>query len=122
MAKKILAVDDDKTMLEFIRGALVPHGYEVTCVSGGKEAIDILKEQTFDCVILDYYMPEKDGLDVVGSMYSRKDRTPTIVFTNKIEAHHEAGVQGFGIVREVLKKPCSVEVLFETVERVMNDD
>ena len=122
MAKKILAVDDDKTMLVFIKNTLMKHGYEVTCVSGGEEAIEILKEQTFDCVILDFYMPEKDGLDVVGSMYSRKDRTPTIVFTNKIEAHHEAGVQGFGIVREVLKKPCSVEVLFETVERVMNDD
>ena len=117
----ILAVDDDKTMLEFIRGALVPHGYEVTCVSGGKEAIEILKEQTFDCVILDFYMLEKDGLDVVGSMYSRKDRTPTIVFTNKIEPHHEACIQGFGIVREVLKKPCPAEKLLETVGRIVND-
>ena len=121
MGKHILAVDDDNTMLEFIKNALTPHGYEVICVSGGKEAIEILKEQTFDCVILDFYMPEKDGLDVVGSMYSRKDRTPTIVFTNKIEPHHEAGVQGFGIVREVLKKPCSAEELIEAVERVLAD-
>ena len=119
MGKHILAVDDDKTMLEFIRGVLVPHGYEVTCASGGKEAIEILKEQTFDCVILDFYMPEKDGLDVVGSMYSRKDRTPTIVFTNKIEPHHEAGVQGFGIVKAVLKKPCTVEKLTEVVKSVL---
>ena len=121
MGKHILAVDDDKTMLVFIKNTLMKHGYEVTCVSGGKEAIEILKEQTFDCVILDFYMPEKDGLDVVGSMYSRKDRTPTIVFTNKIEPHHEAGVQGFGIVREVLKKPCPAEKLLEAVGWSVND-
>ena len=119
MGKRILAADDDNTMLGFIKNVLAPHGYEVTCVSGGIEAIELLKEQTFDCVILDFYMPEKDGLDVVGSMYSRKDRTPTIVFTNKIEPHHEAGIQGFGIVREVLKKPCSAEKLLETVESVI---
>lgn len=117
MGKRILAVDDDRVVLQFIRSVLTPHGYDVTCVDGGQAAIDILKEQTFTCVILDFYMPEKDGLDVIDSMYKRKDRTPTIVFSAKLEAHYEAAVQGFGIVREVLKKPCSPAKLVETVDR-----
>lgn len=120
MKNRILAVDDDKVMLEFIRGALTGAGYDVTCVTGGQDAIDILAQQIFDAIVLDYYMPGKDGLDVVASMYSRKDRTPTIVFTtSKIEPHHEAGVQGFGIVKAVLKKPCTVEKLTEVVKSVL---
>ena len=47
--KRILAVDDDSVMIGFIKNALSSHGYEVTCLTGGKEAIEILKEQTFDC-------------------------------------------------------------------------
>ncbi|MBR5970896.1 MAG: response regulator [Lachnospiraceae bacterium] len=122
MAKKILAVDDDNTMLEFISCTLTQKGYDVTCITGGQEAIDILKEQVFDGMILDFYMPGKDAIDVIGSMYTRGDHTPTIVFSSKLSASHEAAVQGFaGITREVLKKPCTAEKLVEAVERVVNN-
>ena len=120
MKTRILAVDDDNTMLIFIRDTLTAAGYDVTCVTGGQEAIDILKEQSFDGMILDFYMPGKDAIDVIGSMYTRGDRTPTIVVSSKLTAHHEAAVQGFvGITREVLKKPCTADKLVETVERVI---
>ena len=48
---KILAVDDDPVMLGFVRDALFANGYDAICASGGQEAIDILKQQTFDCAI-----------------------------------------------------------------------
>ena len=121
MEKRILAVDDDNVMLGFVRDTLTGAGYSVACTSSGREAMELLAREKYDCIVLDFYMPDKDGLDVVGSMYSRSDRTPTIVFTSKLEPHHEAGVQGFGIVREILKKPGTATELLKAVERVLSD-
>ncbi|MBR5969306.1 MAG: response regulator [Lachnospiraceae bacterium] len=116
--KRILAVDDDETTLGFVSEVLSAQGCEVVCASGGAEAIEILKEQSFDGVVLDFYMPEKDGLDVIASMYGRKDRTPTIIFTSKLSPAYEAAVQGFGITREILYKSCTASQLAEAVKRV----
>ena len=117
MGKKVLAVDDDRVMLEFLRTVLCEGGYETTCASGGQEAIDILRAQRFDCVLLDFDMPEKDGVDVCGSMFRRKDRTPTIIFTSKIEVAQEACMRGLANVTDTLKKPCSMDRILASVAR-----
>ena len=118
MAKKILAVDDDPVMLGFVRDTLYANGHDAICAFGGREAIDLLMRQTFDCVILDFKMPDRDGIDVAAYMFKRKDRTPVIVFTSKMQPHEEATLQGLANVREFLKKPCSEESLLKTVDRV----
>ena len=121
MGKKVLAVDDDHTMLTFVRDVLEADGYNVTCAGGGQEAIDILEKSRFDCVVLDYFMPDKDGFDVMGAMYKHKDRTPTIVFTSGIKPHNEAALQGLGNVWRVLKKPCNAETLLRAVGDVFRE-
>ena len=118
MAKKILAVDDDLVMLGFVRDILYANGYDTICATGGQEAIDILKQQAFDCAILDYKMPGKDGMDVAASMFQRRDKTPVIVFTAKVQEHEKAAFLGLANVKEFLKKPCSQKTLLETVDRV----
>ena len=119
MTKKVLAIDDDLLMLGFIRDALHADGYEVVCVEGGQDAINILDEYQFDCVVLDFYLPDRDGLDIVSAMYKKRLQTPAIIFSSSISPHRENYLQGFGIVKEILKKPCSVEKLSETVGRVV---
>ena len=122
MGKRVLAVDDDAMMLAVIRNTLRNAEYEVTCAASGREAIDRLKMEKYDCIVLDFYMPDNDGLDVVGFMYSKRIRIPVIIFSSNIEAYHEAGVQAFGVVKEILKKPSSVSELLQTVERVIREE
>ena len=122
MGKKVLAADVDTMSLEFIRIVLTQAGYDVTCVDGGQAAIDMLMHETFACVILELYMPGKDSLDVINAMYKRKDRTPAIVVSSKMDKYYEAAVQGFGIVREILRKPCTAQRLVETVNRVLESN
>ena len=117
IGKKILAVDDDPIMLGFVRDILHANGYDAICATGGQEAIDILKQQTFDCAILDIKMPGKDGIDVAASMFKRRDKTPVIVFTSKEQAREEAILQGLANGREFLKKPCSEYRLLAAVGR-----
>ena len=62
-------------------------------------------------------MTDRDGIDVAASMFQRKDKTPVIVFSSKVQMHEEAAIQGLANVREFLKKPCSEKTLLETVEK-----
>ena len=117
--KRILVVDDDDMMLGFVSNALSSPEYEVTCVKDGKQSIDVLKEGGFDLVILDFYMPEADGFDVLANMHKGKDETPVIVFSSKIDAHYEAAVQMFKNMRTVIRKPCPADELRETVKEVL---
>lgn len=58
---KILLVDDDKDMLTLSSMWLKKTGHEVVSVTSGKEALDYLKTDKPDLIILDYAMPEMDG-------------------------------------------------------------
>jgi two-component system response regulator PilR (NtrC family) len=62
---RILVVDDEHSMREFLEIMLNKEGYLVDAAAGGDEAIDLLKKEAFDLVITDIRMKEVDGLDVL---------------------------------------------------------
>lgn len=59
--KHILAVDDSPSYREHIAEALRSDGYEVLTAGSGEEALELLSEKTFDCILLDVMMPGMDG-------------------------------------------------------------
>ena len=59
---KILVVDDEPDILEFVGYNLKQEGYAVLTANNGLAAIDIAKEKTPDLVILDVMMPDMDGI------------------------------------------------------------
>jgi DNA-binding response OmpR family regulator len=61
---RLLAIDDSPTYLEALSTALRGEGYEVTQVPSGKDGLDRLAQESFDCVIVDLVMPEIDGIEV----------------------------------------------------------
>lgn len=64
MDKTILVVDDDRDILKLIEKSLRFEQFEVIPAYSGKEALDILKENRIDFIVLDIMMPEMDGLEV----------------------------------------------------------
>lgn len=65
MAKKILVVDDDPSVLKSLEKLFKKEGYDVTCVSSGKQALDCIERRDFDLVIVDIRMPDLDGVETV---------------------------------------------------------
>jgi len=57
MKSRILVVDDEESIREFLDIMLRKEGYEVTLAEDGAKAIDLLKKKTFDMVISDLQMP-----------------------------------------------------------------
>ena len=85
MGKKILIVDDEEVIRKFIRINLVNWGYEVKEAVDGAEALEQLKSDGFDLLMLDIVMPNKDGWEVLKEVRSNpkmKD-IPIIVLTAK---------------------------------------
>jgi two-component system response regulator PilR (NtrC family) len=62
---RILVVDDEESIREFLDIMLRKEGYEVTCVEDGQKAIDILKKKSFDLLISDLQMPNVTGIELL---------------------------------------------------------
>ena len=78
---KILVVDDDQGMREFLEILLAREGYEVSSATGGKEAIGLCKRNKFDLAITDLKMPRVDGIDVLKSIKEISPETMVILIT-----------------------------------------
>ena len=66
MAKKVLVVDDEKLIVKGIRFSLEQDGMEVDCAYDGEEALDKIKNNKYDLILLDIMLPDMDGLEVLG--------------------------------------------------------
>jgi DNA-binding response OmpR family regulator len=85
MIKKILVVDDEETIRKFVKIHLVKDGYEVKEAADGEQAIDQLKKDRFDLIILDIVMPKKNGWEVIQEVrsHSMTKNLPVIFLTAK---------------------------------------
>ncbi|MHC4426980.1 MAG: response regulator [Planctomycetota bacterium] len=61
MAKKVLVIDDDPSVLKFLSLALEENGYEPLCAEDGMEGFEKVKSETPDLIILDVMMPKRTG-------------------------------------------------------------
>ncbi len=60
--KKVLVVDDEPSILELLTEALTQEGYEVTPLSDGRSALDLIEKEKFDLIIVDIKMPGLNGI------------------------------------------------------------
>lgn len=78
---KILIVEDEKNQRELYAMEFEDEGYEVDQASNGKEAVDMVKNNKYDLVIMDIRMPEMDGIEALGKILSRDKKIPIIIYT-----------------------------------------
>lgn len=84
MADKVLVVDDEKLIVKGIKYSLEQDGMEVTCAYDGEEALNLIKANTFDIVLLDVMLPVMDGYTVCQQVREFSD-VPIIMITAKSE-------------------------------------
>ncbi|MCK5922704.1 MAG: response regulator, partial [Methylococcales bacterium] len=63
MTQKILVVDDEKSLQEFVSRNLSARGFEIFSAANGLEALAIFKAESLDLIILDLMMPHMNGLE-----------------------------------------------------------
>ena len=84
MAKRILLVDDEPTMLKGLKYSLEQDGYEILTAQDGEEALSVFSENDVDLVLLDVMLPKMDGIQVCQRIREQSN-VPIIMLTAKGE-------------------------------------
>jgi DNA-binding NtrC family response regulator len=80
-AEKILIVDDEKSMCQFLSIMLRKEGYQITAVHNGKKALEHFKNKKFDLVITDIRMSGMDGIELLAELKKIDQSVPVIIMT-----------------------------------------
>ncbi|MBA3262742.1 MAG: response regulator transcription factor [Thermoleophilaceae bacterium] len=78
---RVLIVDDDRSLREALRRALVLGGYDTLSAANGKEALARVADSTPDALVLDIGLPDVDGLEVCRRLREAGNRVPVLVLT-----------------------------------------
>lgn len=81
--RRTLLVDDEPDFLEIMAQTIESWGYEVIRASNGDRAMDAINEKDPDVVILDYVMPDINGVDLLARIRRVNKDIPAIMFTAK---------------------------------------
>ncbi len=121
MAKRILAVDDEKHILRLVQINLEKAGYEVVTASNGREALEAVKAQHPDLIVMDVMMPEMDGLEALQNL-KNDEATATIPVVMLTAKAQDADVfQGWQSGADLyLTKPFNPMELLTFVRRILD--
>lgn len=116
---RLLYIDDDPALCRLVQKDLARHGYEVTCVHSGDEGLAALTDGGFDIVVLDHYMPERDGMDVLPEIRAIEGAPPVVYVTGAQEGRLAVQALRAGAVDYVIK---DVHEDFTTLLRAALED
>jgi DNA-binding response OmpR family regulator len=117
MADKILIVDDEIDTLRLVGLMLERQGYNIVAAEGGEQALEVMKREEPDLVLLDVMMPDLDGIEVAKQIRNDSElgNTPIIMFTAKTQV--EDKVMGLESGADVyLTKPTQPRELFAQIK------
>ena len=119
MAVSILVVDDEASIRRTLREILEYEDYDVEEAEDGTQALDTLRANTFDLVILDVKMPEPDGMDVLEVMAEEMPDVPVLMISGHgtIETAVEATKLG---AFDFIEKPPDLNRLLVTVRNALD--
>ena len=126
MAVRILVVDDDRAVRESLRRSLAFNGYSVELAQDGLEALDLIRSDRPDALVLDVMMPRLDGLEVCRQLRSTGDDLPILVLTARDSVSERVAGLDAG-ADDYLPKPFALEELLARMRallrrRVLPDD
>ncbi|MBA3304921.1 MAG: response regulator transcription factor [Thermoleophilaceae bacterium] len=116
-APRILLVDDEQSLQTLLAYPLRQEGYEVVAALDGRQALDRLRETTFDLIVLDLMLPKVDGFEVCRQVRARSS-VPIIMLTARAEETDKVLGLELG-ADDYITKPFSVREFRSRVKAVM---
>jgi len=115
MSEKVLLVDDEKEFLEIMSERMKARDMDVTTATSAQQALEIIENESFDAIILDFMMPGMDGMDALKAIKAKKPESQIILLTGY--ATVEKGVEAMKVgATDFIEKPADLEVLAEKIK------
>ena len=116
MSEKVLLVDDEKDYLEAMSERMRARDMVVTTASSAREAFEKMESETFDAIVLDFQMPEMDGMEALKKIKAKRPESQIILLTGY--ATLEKGIEAMKIgATDFLEKPADLEVLSQKIKQ-----
>ena len=116
MTKKILLVDDEPDILEFLSYNLRKAGFEVSIAKNGKEAITLAKKLKPDLIVLDVMMPEMDGIETCQELRQIAGLARTLIVFLTARGEDYSQIAGFGAgADDYITKPISPKLFIAKI-------
>ena len=122
----ILVVEDDREICQLYSRVLTKHGYQVTGVTNGQEALDVIDQSYFDLIISDIMMPVMNGYELVQALRECGCTTPVMMITAK-DAFDDKRLGFLSGTDDYMVKPVDVDEMVLRVgallrrSRIIND-
>ncbi len=115
---KVLVVDDEPAIRRFLRTSLTAHGYLVDEADDGRAALDSIRRNPADVLILDLGLPEIDGFQVIRSLRGDGSALPIIILSSRTDEHGKVEALDLG-ADDYLTKPFGVDELHARVRAAL---
>lgn len=118
-AKKILVIEDEKTLARALELKLTSIGFNVRTVLNGEEGIRLLEKEEFSLILLDLIMPKMDGFMVLEELKNRKIKTPVIIISNLSQEDDIERTKAFGAKDFFIKSNTNLTIIVDRVIEIL---
>lgn len=115
---KILIVDDDPIVLHSCKRVFEAEGFEVCMVPSADKALEVMKNKTFDILLIDVKMPERDGMYLMRAVKKQWPEVPIVVMSGYPTPETIAEGLRLG-AEEFIAKPFTPDELLKIVRQVL---
>lgn len=120
MKKRVAIVEDEPHIVESLRFILSKAGHDIVVADNGDAAIDLVKNESPDVMVLDIMLPQKNGFEVLKWIRSQDEyrALPVLMLTAKGQDKDRNTASSLG-VDEFIAKPFSNDEVVDTVNRLL---
>jgi UDP-3-O-acyl N-acetylglucosamine deacetylase len=116
--KTILVVDDEDKVRESVREVLGDEGYRVVDTADGTRVLELVEQERPGLVLLDIWMPQIDGIDLLKQIKSQAPSIPVVMISGHGNIHTAVTATKAGAF-DFIEKPLSLHALLSTVQRAL---
>ncbi|KAE8345121.1 hypothetical protein BDV24DRAFT_171060 [Aspergillus arachidicola] len=120
--RRVLVVEDNVINQRIVARKLESLGFRVTAVSNGREALDMVQQRTFDCILMDQAMPVMDGNSATRAVRDLEKHgmahIPVLGVTANVRAEQQAEMKAAGM-DDVIHKPYKMRDLCDRIQHLM---
>jgi UDP-3-O-[3-hydroxymyristoyl] N-acetylglucosamine deacetylase len=117
----VLVVDDEERIRSSLRGILADEGFRVIDTGNAPDVIDLIARENPSIVLLDVWMPEIDGIELLRRIKSERPQTPVVMISGHANIQNAVAATRLG-AEDFIEKPFSAEGLLTTISRVLTGD
>ena len=118
--KKVLIAEDEKPMANAVKLKLEKEGIEAVIAINGQEAVDFVKKENFDLVLLDLIMPVKDGFTALKEIRESGINVPVIIASNLSQGEDIEKAKKLGAIEYFVKSDTPISEVVGKVKKALS--